>query len=670
MGKLSTLIDELRRRRVFRVAAFYGGIAFVIIQIIDGAFSYLHIPEWFGTAIIVLLLIGFPVSMILAWVFDITSEGIVRTGKAADVPAPSASGKLPTSNRALIVIAVLAVAFGIWGRWGTFSADNDLPIIAVLPFQSYSAEEDDWFADGFTDVLISQLTTLASIGVISRTSTMHYKNTTMNATEVGKELGADLVLEGSVLRSGGKVRITGQLIDTDKDRHLWASSYERSMDDVIALQSDVALAIARALKSELTLEEEQSITATPTDNPEAYDLYLKGLSLVAEWELHPGATWADRANQLDLAAESFSAALTIDPALMDAHVWLVDIHGTNYYRGDGFDPTPARFKTLNEALARVEAVAPGTVEAQKARGLYHLFGDGNYRRALEYFEPLRARYPNDSYVLHMLGLTYRRLGRWDEGLELLIQAADLNPRSPIYVDDVLDTYRRLWRYDEGQRYFERLKFMGATERYAVRAWFAIEGRGDLEEGWQILQEIYQEQGSTTDDLSIVHVAVYRRDFEAAHQVLDQATALTPRGILSYRSWTYDAEGRFSEARAAAAQYLKMLDDAQVSTWFGQLGAAFQYAIEGDSTQATRLVELFLNTMNPEVDAVSGPRALSYASSIMLRIGNLELGLDYLEQLMIYPYVLTVHDLRYYHYYDPVRSHPRFIALVEKYSGGR
>ncbi len=667
MGKLSTLIDELRRRRVLRVAAFYGGIAFVIIQIIDGTFEYLRIPTWVGTTIIMLLLIGFPIAILLSWVFDITEEGIVRAkGRPIDASRKAVS---LVGNKALIVIAIAAVAFGIWGRWGTHDGD-DLPIIAVLPFHNYSEDNSDWFADGFTDVLTSQLMSLSSVGVISRTSTMHYKNTTLNATEVGKELGANLVLEGSVLRSGGKVRITGQLIDTRTDRHLWASSYERSMDDVIALQSDVALAIARALKSRLTPEEEQSLSAAPTDNPEAYDLYLKGLSLFAEWELHPGATLVARIKQLDLAVEAFSAALTIDPALTDAYVPIVNIHGLNYNRGNGADPTPARFQALTDALARVETVAPGTVEAQQARGLYHYYGDGNFRRALEYFEPLQAHDPNDPQLLFMLGLVYRRLGRWEEGLELLIQAADLNPRSPVYVDAVLDTYRRLWRYDEGQRYFERLKFMGATERYVVRAWFAIEGRGDLEEGWQILQEMYRELGSTRSDFSLINVAVYRHDFDAAHQILDQTTALELREILSYRAWVYAAEGRHSEARATAAQALKMIDDTQMGAWDEEIEVALHYATLGDSTLATRLVESFLSKMNPTVDAVAGPRYLLYASAVMLNIGNLELGLDYLEESLRYPVNFTVHDLRYSYTYDPVRQHPRFIALIEKYSGGR
>ncbi len=664
MSNLAQFFTELRRRRVFRVAAFYGGIAFVIVQIIDGTFEVMGIPGWVSRLIIIFLVMGFPISMVLAWVFDITPEGIVRT-KARPADAPRKQQPL-IGNKALIVIAILAVAFGIWGRWGAHDGDA-LPTIAVLPFHNYSEDNSDWFADGFTDVLTSQLSTLSNIGVISRTSTMHYKNTTMSATEVGKELGANLVLEGSVLRSGGKVRITGQLIDTSTDRHLWASSYERSMDDVIALQSDVALAIARALKNELTPEEEQSLSAAPTDNPEAYDLYLKGLSLFADYELHPGATRVDWIKQLDLAAEAFTGVLTIDPALTDAHVWLVTIHGIIYNRGFGND---ARFQALTDALARVEAEAPGTVEAQKARGLYHYLGDGNFRRALEYFEPLRVRYPNDSHVLFILGLVYRSLGRWDEALELLIQAADLNPRSPNYVDAVLGTYRRLWRYDEGQRYFERLKFMGATERYAVRAWFAIEGRGDLEEGWRILQEMYKELGSTTSDFSIFWVALYRRDFEAAHQVLDQSTARAPWQVSIDRAYAYDAEGRLNEARSTATQALELLNDATLPTWIKQHEAALLYAILGDSTLATRLVESSLSTMNPAVDAVSGPYNLIYTAIAMIRIGDVDQGLDYLEQGMTLPIACTVHDLRYWYTLDPVRQHPRFIALIEKYSGGR
>jgi len=185
-SNLSAFIAELRRRRVFRVAAFYGGITFVfvIIQIIDGAFSYLHIPEWFGTAIIVLLLIGFPIAIGPAWAFDITPEGIVRT-------VGSPTGKPGTSNRALVAVTIAAITFGIWGRWGgsRISDINDKSV-AVLPFATFSTTDDDLlFADGMTDNLITQFYKVSDLKVIARPSVMQYKGTTKRMRDIGAELG-------------------------------------------------------------------------------------------------------------------------------------------------------------------------------------------------------------------------------------------------------------------------------------------------------------------------------------------------------------------------------------------------------------------------------------------------------------------------------------------------
>ena len=668
-SKLAAFLSELKRRRVFRVAIVYAGVAFVIFQIIDSTFDLFDIPDWVGRFLVIALVLGLPIVISLAWAFDITEKGVVRTkGHPADAKRKA---QPLIGNTALAIIAVVAVAFGIWGRWGT-SGGDDLPIIAVLPFQNYSEDQNEWFADGFTDMMISQLAKLSDIGVIARTSTMHYKQTDLTASEVGRELGASVVLEGSVLRSGGKVRITGQLIDTRTDQHLWSENYERQLEDAIALQSDVAYAIAQALKDRLTPEEALDIVALPTASAAAYEHYLKALSLEQNLSLHPPTSRKDGIERRNGIIAELEAAIALDPAFAEAHYQLVLQHGSLYSNRSGLDGTPERLALLTQALVRAEAAAPNTSPVRAARGIYHFLSNREYRRALEYFEPLLAQAPNNPDIMARVGRTYRRLGRWDEGLELLVRAADLSPRDADLATAVLETYRVLHRYDEAERYFERLKFMGATERYETRGWMAVEARGDLEEAWAIFQEGVQELGLGPLDGAMLIVAVYRDDYDTAEEIVRNSPTLTRADSLWWMMWIYRAMGQGGRSQGAGRAYLSlMLNDRQsIKNYIHYRSLAQAAAGVGDSALATQWADTSVKMMNPTIDAVLGPINLSGAAWVYLITGDVERGLDLLEESQAHPNNHTLYDIQYIPFYDVVRDHPRFIALMERLKGAR
>jgi len=247
MRKLADLISELRQRRVFRVAAVYACVAFIIIQIIDGAFDYLRIPEWVGATIIVLLLIGFPVAVALAWAFDITDKGLVRTKPKREPAAAKAPHHVIIGNKTLAIIAAVAVAVAVWSWWGRPTTRVPDKSIAVLPFVNFSdSKDDEYFSDGITDDILTHLTKISDLEVKARTSSMLYKNSDMRARDIGRELGVATLLEGSVRRQGNRVRITSQLIDVATEEHLWAEIYDRDLTDIFAIQSDVAQNIAGA----------------------------------------------------------------------------------------------------------------------------------------------------------------------------------------------------------------------------------------------------------------------------------------------------------------------------------------------------------------------------------------------------------------------------------------
>ena len=243
-SKFSAFISELRRRRVFRVAAFYGGLAFVTIHIIDGPFEVMGIPAWVSRLLIVLLAAGFPVAMGLAWVFDITDEGIVRTKGKAD----ATTTRPFIGNTALGIIASLAILVAVWSWWGRPSAAGTITSIAVLPLNNLMGDPDqDYFVDGMHEAIISNLSRLSALKVISRTSAMRYKDTDKLLPEIARELGVDALVEGSVLKAGNRVRITVQLIHGASDEHLWANDYEGDLTDILFLQKTVAQASAKEI---------------------------------------------------------------------------------------------------------------------------------------------------------------------------------------------------------------------------------------------------------------------------------------------------------------------------------------------------------------------------------------------------------------------------------------
>jgi adenylate cyclase len=284
---MRAFLHELKRRRVVRVAGVYAAVAFVVWQAADIAFPALHLPPWLVTAVVTLTIVGFPIALVLAWAFDITPDGVVRTDAAAargDVPHVVVSRALLRTHRIAAVggVLVLALAGGAFvvfsgslGRAGQADEESDRSI-AVLPFVNLSADaENEYFSDGITDDILAQLSKIADLKVISRSSVMAYKGAPRPIREIGEELSVAHVLEGSVRRDGRRVRIVAQLGEARTDRHVWAETYDRELTDIFEIQSEIAQQIVRALQARLSPAEQARIAAAATADPAAYDLYLR-----------------------------------------------------------------------------------------------------------------------------------------------------------------------------------------------------------------------------------------------------------------------------------------------------------------------------------------------------------------------------------------------------------
>src|SRR5438094_10454394 len=327
--KIDNFFAELKRRNVYKVAVAYAVVGWLLVQVATQVFPFFEIPNWAVRLVVLLIIVGFPIALVIAWAFELTPEGLKRT---EDVVLAASARHLRKHIWIFVVLvgAALSIALFFVGRYssrdktprqseaGTVSNKS----IAVLPFENRSDDKANaYFADGIQDEILTRLAKIADLKVISRTSTQHYKTAPENLPEIGRQLGIAHILEGSVQKSGDAVRVNVQLIRAATDSNLWADTFDRKLTDVFSVESEVAKAIADELRVHLTGREEQEIAAKPTDNVEAYDAYLRGLAYTLK-------TYPTSANVLG-AQKYLREAVRLDPkfALGWALLSYVDARG-------------------------------------------------------------------------------------------------------------------------------------------------------------------------------------------------------------------------------------------------------------------------------------------------------------------------------------------------------
>jgi len=662
---LTNFIAELRRRRVFRVAAFYGGIAFVITEIVANTFGYLGIPDWFGTAIIVLLIVGFPVSMILAWVFDITDEGIVRAkGRPADAKRKA---QPLVGNKALAIIAALAIVVAVWSWWGQPTDNVPDKSIAVLPFVNYSEEEGDWFSDGMTDDIITHLTKIGDLKVISRTSVMLYKESKKPLRVIADELGVSNILEGTVRRAGDKVRITGQLIDARTDKHLWAETYDRDLTDIFAIQSDVAQNIAAALKAMLSPEERQRIEQRPTENTAAYDYYLRAYEYQRQ---------SREKKVLEIASDLYKKAVAIDSGFAQAYARLGRNYALMYWFG--YDRTSQRLAMAREAVDQALSLKPDDPVVRMANGYYYYYGLRDYARALEEFYFARRMEPGNGSHAANIAYIQRRLGKFEEALANLKTALEYDPRSSTLTWDVGYTYEVMRRYELAEQSYDRAIVLAPdnTLSYPYKAWLQVYRTGNTESARQVLAE-----GMRLADADYLLWTLVEFDIEDGHYdaALDRLTAI-PEDVReeqvvfmpkeAYVGWILELMGKpaearrhFENARALLEEKLRESpDDPRIPAASGWV-----YAHLGLTDEAIREGRKAVDLLPVSLDALLGPDYIRNLAEIYTIAGEHDEALEILEHLLGIPCWTSIGSLRFYRVWDPLREHPRFKALLEKYS---
>jgi TolB-like protein/Tfp pilus assembly protein PilF len=436
---ISGFFAELQRRKVYRVAVAYVVVAGFLIQIASAAFPAWELPNWSLRLVIALLLIGFPIALILAWAYDITAHGIQVTPTT-----PEANRR---RNLALLiaagVIVSAAAGFFLLPRVAAHKTDKS---IAVMPFQNLSAEKENaYFADGVQEEVLMHLAKIADLKVISRTSTQQYENKPRNLREIAKQLGVANILEGSVQKVADRVRVNVQLVNAETDSHVWGETYDRKLTDIFEVESEIAKGITATLQAKLTGRDEQALTVKPTNNPEAYDAYLRGLAFEAR-----------SAHSIDLVEKAvgfYARAVQLDPNFALAWARLSRAHSLFYLVSP--DTTAARRDAAKRALDSAQQLQPDAPEIQLALGYYQYHVLRDYALAKATFWRVRKMLPGSSEVLEALASGTRPEGNWNESVTYWEEALVLDPRNTELLSQAAFTYTMLRQFPAALKLYDR-----------------------------------------------------------------------------------------------------------------------------------------------------------------------------------------------------------------------
>jgi TolB-like protein/Tfp pilus assembly protein PilF len=673
--------SELKRRNVYKVAVAYAVVGWLIIQIATAIFPVLQIPGWATRLVIVLVLLGFPLALVLAWAFELTPEGIKRSTDS-NIPAPR------PLRAASIVVLIGAATVAMWlftGRplpfkqarhfTGTTNGQNigaAAKSIAVLPFASLSEDKANaYFAEGIQDEILTRLAKIADLKVISRTSTLRYKSAPENLLEIAKQLGVAHILEGSVQKSGDRVRINVQLINAQTDSHLWAESYDRKLTDIFAVESEVAQRVADSLKAKLTGVEKATIETKPTENPDAYDAYLRGLALVAS-NRESASTFTDAAN-------FFDEAVRLDPQFTLAWARASIAHSRAHW--SGYDRTAGRAEKAKKAAARAQELQPELGETFLARGYVEYVITHDYDAAWIEFKEAFARLPNNSEALVALSFIERRKGKWPEAVAHQEQAAQRDPQNLPVLSQLGVTYFALKRFEDAHAVVDRLLAL-APENPQVLAGLArlYLAEGKLGDAERAMRSVSPAPNNDYIFEIQVRLALIARRYDDAIRLLENALAEAPSThgafVGKYRyllAFAKQLSGDSAGARPIyemAGQELEQVLEAQADSPEAAMYLGFAKAALGNREAALAAAQRAIALRPASVDAVAGAAFEEALTQIKAQFGETDAALLELRRLLKVNYLgpeqipLTPARLRLDPVWNPLRQDPRFQELCE------
>jgi TolB-like protein/Flp pilus assembly protein TadD len=688
---------ELKRRNVYKVAIAYAIVAWLLIQAASILFPTFEAPNWVMKVFVTAIIFGFPVALIFAWAFEITPEGIKR----AEEVSPNESITKHTGHKLIgitVVLAVIAASLLAYqflrsksaiaprsaseeprrdkqSEAATGSASASMPIteksIAVLPFENLSDDKQNaFFTDGVQDEILTNLAKIADLKVISRTSVMQYKSgTPRNLREIAQQLGVAHLLEGSVQRAGGKVRVNAQLIDARTDAHQWAQSFDRDIADVFAIQSEIAKAIADQLQAKLSPREKTAIERPPTSDVTAFDLYSRAKSLLLTTSFSVQA----KPNLLQ-AVDLLNQAIVRDPQFFLAYCQLAYGHAKLYFQN--LDHTPERRAQAEAAVEAAFRVRPDAGEAHLARAENFYRVDLDYNSALKELETARRMLPNDPRVFELTGYIRRRQGQQDEGLQNLQRALELDPRNFFTLQQIALSYQMLRRYPEEMAPLDRALAInpGDTDTKVGRAIVDLDWKADTRPLHQTIDSLRAGNPDAIRSVadSWLICALAERDARSAESaVIALGENMFPNdAVLLDRDFCKGLIARMANDQSKARAAFSAARASQEKVVQGQpdYGPAFCVlglidAGLGRKEEALREGRRAIELLPVTKDSINGAHMIEYFAIIAAWVGEKNLACEQLAKVVQIPGTLSYGQLKLQPYWDPLRGDPRFEKIV-------
>ena len=682
------LFAELKRRNVFRVGIAYAVVAWLVMQFADVVLNNITAPGWVFQAIMLLLAIGFPIVLIFAWAFEMTPEGLKKEKDIdrSQSVTPQTGRKL---DRAIIVILVLALAYFAYDK---FSGRTEQPTttettqvdansaaadegksptrsqsdksVAVLPFAFRSTnQEDQFFAEGMHDDLLTQLAKIGSLKVISRTSVLEYKDTTKKIPEIAAELGVSTIVEGGVQRSGSRIRFNAQLIDAKTDEHLWAETYNRELtaENLFDIQAEIARAIAQALQATLSPEEETSINRTLTNNLQAWESYQRAIGMTNKQNveaMRTGLVEIDRALKLD---PGFAAAWSLKAILLLQQYWF-------------FDTDPATRDAARDAIQGGRAIDPTLPELDLAEGYYYYWGYRDYAKALPLMQSASAALPNNARVHQARAYVLRRMGDWESALSAMERGKELDPRNHTHSANIGETLIGLRRFKEATQALAEAQAIKRDDPITLNfmAYLDLNESGDINsyahlthltstinadtqwESWQSSLYLDDFETALQDVANWQESFLDTKDYRVTKPMLTGLTHRYAGDIERATPLLQDAKWEFETLlQANPGNYAIIRSLCSITGGLGELADAQKYCQQALQTA-------------PKDAFLAGIFKFDSATGLALA-GDAQASVDLLTAMLDSDVGPTIYPIMYHPAFDGIRSEPIFIEFMQQHA---
>jgi TolB-like protein/Tfp pilus assembly protein PilF len=670
---LGKFFSELKRRNVYKVAVAYAIAGWALAQGIAQVFPVFGIPNWVIQLIVLLIVIGFPIALVLAWAFELTGEGLKRT-EDADFARPRA--KSHAWIYVAVIGAVLATGLFFIGRYTAgpgqrAAVDTSVKSIAVLPFENLSDDKQNtYFADGVQDQILTNLARVSDLRVISHTTVRQYKSgEPRNLREIGRQLGVTHILEGSVQRAGDRLRIAAQLIDARTDSQIWAETYDRTAADLFAIQTELAESIVAQLETKLSPQQKAEIEQRPTQDLVAFELYLRAKQIVDSYLIADDVRTA-----LLSALQALDQAIKRDPNFVSAYCYIARANDLLYFFD--LDPTPDRILLAEAAVNAALRLRPDSPEAHFAMADFLFRCHRDYEGALKELAIARPGLPNDTAFFILSGYINRRRNNWAQAERDFSTAVALDPRNPNAYNLLADTYNLQRRQNYGAKVYERV--LAAGERTPIvffrRALALFNGTGDSKLVRDVLAQNPEMDVGGGQTPVRVFLALVDGNFAEAQRVV----AASPRDDFQDIDYSFyypkawfeamiarakgdsaRATAAFSAARAILEQRLAVKPEhartiavlAQVDAGLGHKELAIQ--------EAQHAVDL----MPISRDIYDGALVLEGLAQVYTWTDEPDRAIEVLQKLVTMPGYTNYARLKLHPMWNPLRGDPRFEKIV-------